>query len=69
MGSSCSIESNDKYNSVKKFVRDSNCMMLYAIDGLLSLKNGNSIVLLGEHHSENEGENCSNVLDLSLIHI
>jgi len=63
MGSSCSIELNDKYNSVKKFIIDSNCMKLYAIDGLLSLKN-NSIVLLGEHHSENEGNSCLDVLDI-----
>ena len=64
MGANCSVSSNEKYNSVKKFVKNSNCMKLYAIDGLLSLKNENSIILLGEHHSENEGNSCLDVLEI-----
>ena len=67
MGANCSISSNDKYNSAKKHIEDVKCMKLHAIDGLLSETKQNPVILMGEHHSENEGNGigeCLNVLDI-----
>jgi len=64
MGANCSHDSSERYEKIKLLASKSKCMKLHALDGLLPKKEGNPIILMGEHHDMNEGPDCLSVLNI-----
>lgn len=62
MGANCSHNSSERYENIKLLLNK--CMKLHALDGLIPKKEGNPIILMGEHHDMNEGPDCLSVLNI-----
>ena len=64
MGANCSHDSNERYEVIKNELKKSTCLKLHAVDGLLPKKEGNPIILMGEHHHVNEGSDCLSAFEI-----